>query len=49
MEDTLYLRKGEQSPGNTPLVARTIALARDLDRSIASVEETEALLGLPPR
>jgi len=49
MEDTLYLRKGELTPGNEPLVARTIQLARDLDRSIASVDETEALLQLPAR
>ena len=49
MEDTLYLRKGELAPGNEPLVARTVQLARDLDRSIASVDETEALLQLPAR
>jgi uncharacterized protein (DUF849 family) len=48
MEDTLYLRKGEQAQGNEPLVARAVRLAKDLDRSIASVEETAALLGLPP-
>jgi 3-keto-5-aminohexanoate cleavage enzyme len=48
MEDTLYLRKGEPVQGNNPLVARAIHLARDLDRAIASVEETEQLLGLPP-
>ncbi len=49
MEDTLYLRKGELTTGNDPLVARAVRLARDLDRSIASVAETEALLQLPPR
>jgi uncharacterized protein (DUF849 family) len=49
MEDTLYLRKGELTPGNNPLVGRTIELARALDRSIASVEETEAILQLPAR
>jgi 3-keto-5-aminohexanoate cleavage enzyme len=47
MEDTLYLRKGEQTIGNGPLVARTVRLARNLDRPIASVAETEALLQLP--
>lgn len=47
MEDTLYLRKGEMTTGNSPLVARTIQLVRDLDLGIASVEETEALLNLP--
>ena len=47
LEDTLYLRKGELSQGNTPLVARTAALARDLDLPIASPEEAAVLLGLP--
>jgi uncharacterized protein (DUF849 family) len=47
MEDTLYLRKGEMTTGNSPLVGRTIQLAKDLDLGIASVEETEALLNLP--
>lgn len=49
MEDTLYLRKGEIARGNTPLVRRTADLARALDLPIASVEETERLLSLPPR
>jgi 3-keto-5-aminohexanoate cleavage enzyme len=47
LEDTLHVRKGELAPGNEPLVSRTVQLARDLDRTIASVEETESLLGLP--
>jgi uncharacterized protein (DUF849 family) len=46
MEDTLYLRKGELTPGNDPLVARTVELARSLDRGVASVDETKAILGL---
>jgi len=49
LEDTLYLRKGEQSPGNLPLVQRAVALAAALDRPAASVDETAALLRLPPR
>lgn len=49
LEDTLYLRKGELSPGNTPLVRRTVELARALDLSVASVDETEQLLNLPVR
>jgi uncharacterized protein (DUF849 family) len=46
MEDTLYLRKGELASGNDALVARTVEMARSLDRGIASVDETAALLGL---
>ncbi len=49
LEDTIYLRKGELSPGNDPLVARTAELARALDRPIASVEEAEQILALPGR
>jgi len=49
MEDTIYLRKGELTPGNEPLVARAAELARALDRPIASVEETESILALPGR
>ena len=47
LEDALYLRKGELSGGNQPLVDRAIGLARALDLPVASVEETEALLRLP--
>jgi uncharacterized protein (DUF849 family) len=49
LEDTLYLRKGELSPGNLPLVRRAVELASALDRPAASVQETAALLRLPPR
>ena len=47
LEDALYLRKGELSPGNLPLVQRAVNLAAALDRPAASVEETAALLRLP--
>jgi 3-keto-5-aminohexanoate cleavage enzyme len=47
LEDTLYLRKGELSRGNQPLVDRAVRVAQALDRPIASVEETEAVLRLP--
>jgi uncharacterized protein (DUF849 family) len=47
LEDALYLRKGELSPGNQPLVQRAVNLAAALDRPTASVEETAALLRLP--
>jgi 3-keto-5-aminohexanoate cleavage enzyme len=47
LEDALYLRKGELSKTNQPLVDRVVRIAKALDRSIASVEETENLLHLP--
>jgi 3-keto-5-aminohexanoate cleavage enzyme len=47
LEDALYLRKGELSQGNRPLVERAVRIAHALDQSIASVDETEAMLRLP--
>jgi uncharacterized protein (DUF849 family) len=49
LEDTLYLRKGELSAGNLPLVERAVSLASALDRPVASVEEATNLLRLQPR
>lgn len=48
MEDTLHLAAGELTPGNAPLVERTVGIARALDLEIATVPETEQLLQLPP-
>lgn len=47
LEDGLYIRKGELSQGNQPLVDRAVGIARALERSLASVEETEEILRLP--
>jgi uncharacterized protein (DUF849 family) len=46
MEDTLYLRKGELTPGNSPLVRRAVQLAQALDRPVADVDQAAVLLGL---
>ncbi|WP_201359047.1 3-keto-5-aminohexanoate cleavage protein [Mycobacterium paraintracellulare] len=46
LEDGLYLRKGELSQGNLPLVQRTVRLVTDLDQTVATVEETAASLNL---
>ena len=46
LEDGLYLRKGELSPGNLPLVQRTIRLVADLDETVATVDETVNILNL---
>ena len=46
LEDGLYLRKGELSPGNLPLVQRTIRLVADLDETVATVDETVNTLNL---
>jgi 3-keto-5-aminohexanoate cleavage enzyme len=47
-EDNLYLRRGELSPGNGPLVSSVPTIAAALDRPLAAVEETEAMLKLAP-
>ena len=46
MEDTLYLRKGELAPSNEALVSRLANVCSALERPVATVEQTEALLGL---
>jgi 3-keto-5-aminohexanoate cleavage enzyme len=46
MEDTLYLGRGELAPSNAALVARTVTLARALDRDVADSGAAHALLGL---
>ncbi|HET6759986.1 MAG TPA: 3-keto-5-aminohexanoate cleavage protein [Propionibacteriaceae bacterium] len=46
LEDSLYLRKGELSHGNLPLVERTVELAKALDRPIATPEMTAESLRL---
>ncbi|HEX7759375.1 MAG TPA: 3-keto-5-aminohexanoate cleavage protein [Caulobacteraceae bacterium] len=47
LEDTLHLGKGVLSQGNLPLVERAAKLARDLDTTVANVEEAEQALNLP--
>jgi 3-keto-5-aminohexanoate cleavage enzyme len=47
MEDTLYLGRGQPTPGNLPLVQRAGQLARDLDRPILGVNEVVQALRLP--
>lgn len=46
MEDNVYYRKGELAESNAQLVRRTARIADELDRPIASPEETRDLLGL---
>ena len=46
MEDTLMLRRGEPASGNRELVQRLADVTKALERPIADVDETRALLGL---
>lgn len=46
LEDNLYLRRGELSPGNAPLVARAVNICRALDRDVATPKDAQMILGL---
>ncbi len=47
LEDNVYYRRGELADGNAQLVARTVRIAHELNRDIASPAEARAMLGLP--
>jgi 3-keto-5-aminohexanoate cleavage enzyme len=49
MEDNVYYRRGELVENNARLVARTVRIARELEREPASPDEARALLGLRGR
>lgn len=46
LEDNLYLRHGELSPGNAPLVARAVRIIEELGEHAASPAEARTILGL---
>jgi len=45
-EDNLYLDKGVKAESNAQLVERAVAIIGDLNKKVASVEETREILGL---
>ena len=49
MEDNVYYRRGELVEHNARLVARTVRIARELEREVASPSEARAILGLRGR
>jgi 3-keto-5-aminohexanoate cleavage enzyme len=49
MEDNVYYRRGELVENNARLVARTVRIARELERQPASPDEARAILGLRGR
>jgi len=49
MEDNVYYRRGELVEHNARLVERTVRIARELEREIASPAEARAMLGLRGR
>ena len=46
IEDNIYYRKGELARSNAQLVKRIVRIAKEMDRSIASVNDTKEILGL---
>ncbi len=48
-EDNIYLRKGVQAKSNAEMVEKAVRIANELDREIASVDDTRRILHLPPR
>jgi uncharacterized protein (DUF849 family) len=44
LEDNLYLRKGELSKGNAPLVERAALIIRELDAEVATPEQARNIL-----
>jgi 3-keto-5-aminohexanoate cleavage enzyme len=45
-EDNIYLRKGVLAKSNAELVEKVVRIANELDREIASVDETRSVLGI---
>lgn len=49
MEDNVYYRRGELVDSNARLVARTVRIAAELEREVASPDEARVILGLRGR
>jgi 3-keto-5-aminohexanoate cleavage enzyme len=45
-EDNLYLAKGQKAETNAQFVERTVAIAGQLQREVASCQEARQMLGL---
>jgi uncharacterized protein (DUF849 family) len=46
LEDNFYLPDGSMASGNGPLVEKAAALVRDVGRTLASLDEAKAMLGI---
>jgi 3-keto-5-aminohexanoate cleavage enzyme len=49
LEDNFYLPDGRMARSNGELVEKGVAMARDVGRAVATVDEARAMLGLAPR
>jgi 3-keto-5-aminohexanoate cleavage enzyme len=46
MEDNVYFRRGELAESNAQLVRRTVRIADELERPVASPERAREIMGL---
>jgi uncharacterized protein (DUF849 family) len=46
LEDNLYLKRGELSPGNAPMVERAVRIIRELGAEVSSPAEARKILGI---
>jgi uncharacterized protein (DUF849 family) len=46
LEDNLYLKRGQLSPGNAPMVERAVRIIRELGAEIATPAEAREILGI---
>ena len=46
LEDSLYLARGELSPGNAPMVERAARIVRELGAEVATPTQARSILGL---
>lgn len=46
LEDNLYLRRGQLSPGNAPLVERAVRIITELDAEVATPDQAREILGI---
>jgi uncharacterized protein (DUF849 family) len=46
LEDNLYLKRGELSPGNAPMVERAVRIIRELGAEVSSPVEARKILGI---
>ncbi|MCD4678269.1 MAG: 3-keto-5-aminohexanoate cleavage protein, partial [Desulfobacula sp.] len=49
LEDNIYYRKGEKVKSNAQVVERTVRIAHELNREIATPEQARKMLGLSPK
>jgi 3-keto-5-aminohexanoate cleavage enzyme len=48
-EDNLYMRKGQLAKSNAEIVRHAATIVRNLNREVATVEDTRKILSLPSR